>query len=158
VPDAAAIIAFPGNLPITFLLGNPIDLTGLTNLAFDIPRDGFISSLSGTFNLTATVTILPGQTFIITSEIYRAPASALNTPGTNTFSSLIPVASVNVVNFNAPSVGAILPSGAYTNTAIFPLGIPISTGDRLIAVFYLQTDLNLIESVIGYASAGLNIV
>ncbi|MEG0274883.1 MAG: exosporium glycoprotein BclB-related protein, partial [Longicatena sp.] len=171
---AAAIIPFSSGLPITVttiaggLVGTPafvgfgssaaglsivggvIDLTNaagtLTNFAFSMPRAGTITGISAFFSTTAALSLV-GSNVTITATLYRS-----TTPN-NSFTA-VPGATLNL----SPTLTGILAIGTITSGTLTGLNINVTNQTRLLLVFTATaTGLTLINSVVGYASAGIAI-
>ena len=125
--------------------GNTIDLTGIPSEAFSVPRNGNITAISATFNYFLDLN--RGGLTTITAQIYRAPVGSDIFTATN--------ARVDL----APPVAGVPAGITFGSAEIEP--VPVSTGDRLLMVFFISSVINppaLIFSVSGTASAGINIV
>jgi len=129
------------------VLGPTIDLTNVTNFAFSVPRDGTITSIAAFFSTTAELSLV-GSTVTITAQLYSSTAPD------NTFS---PVAGTVVTL--APALTGVLAVGTISTGALTGLTIPVTAETRLLMVFSITaTGTSLINSVLGYASAGVTIV
>lgn len=140
-----AFIGFGTNILSPTVLGATIDLSGLFNEAFSVPRAGTLTAISASFTLTAAVTLLGTTT--INAQIYRAPA------GSNTFTPT--GVSVDL----APPVTGVLAVGTtvFGSSSNFP-PVPVAVGDRLLMVFSSTTSgTDLAGVVVGTASAGITI-
>lgn len=177
LPGGGAIIPFASGLPITMatiagglvgtaglvgfgssasnvtVAGGLIDLTctvlgPLLDFAFSVPRAGTITSIAATFSTTVGLT-LPGTVVTITAQLYFAPATS------NTFAP-IPGAAVTLV----PPLTGVVALGTISSGIISGLSIPVLPGDRLMMVFTATAagTGTLLTTVVGYASAGVNIV
>ena len=130
--------------------GGFIDLTGASgmnlNMAFSVPRDGTITSLSGSFSTTLAHSLI-GSNITVTAQLYQADASS------NIFTP-IPGALVTM----APAYSGILPMGAITSGITPGLNIPVIAGTRMLLVFSAIADgISLVNTLTGYASAGVAI-
>jgi BclB C-terminal domain-containing protein len=144
-------VGFGNSAPGTSDLGDTIDLTGspgtLLNFAFSVPRAGTISAVAAFFSTTAALTLV-GSTITITARLYSS-----TTPN-NTFS-LIDGATVTL----APALTGIVAIGTISNGIATGLSISVSAQDRLLVVFSATAaGLSLINTVEGYASAGITIL
>jgi BclB C-terminal domain-containing protein len=128
-----------GVFPLNFFL----DLTELPDL-FSLPRDAKITSLAAFFSTTGTL-VLTGTTVAITAQLYKAaPATTVFTP--------VLEASVTLT----PSLTGTVSAGTVSSGQITGLSIPITAGTRLLMVFSITAaGTSLINTVVGYASAGL---
>jgi BclB C-terminal domain-containing protein len=119
----------------------------LLNFAFSVPRAGTISSVAAFFSTTAALALI-GSTITITAQLYSS-----TTPD-NTFS---PIADTAVTL--SPALTGIIAIGTISNGIVTELSIPVSAQDRLLMVFSITAaGLSLINTVEGYASAGITIV
>ncbi|WP_330999687.1 exosporium glycoprotein BclB-related protein, partial [Bacillus amyloliquefaciens] len=130
--------------------GGAIDLTGaggtLLNFAFSVPRSGTITSIAAYFSTTAALSLV-GSTVTITAQLYSS------TVPNNTFTP-IPGASVTL----APPLTGVLSIGSISNGITTGLNIAVTPQTRLLMVFSATaTGLSLINTVAGYASAGVTI-
>ncbi|KAA5532494.1 hypothetical protein F0919_17060 [Taibaiella lutea] len=146
-----SLVGFGSSATGVSLLGTTIDLTGaggtLLNFAFVAPRSGTISSMTAHFSLTAAVSLL-GTSVNINAQLYSAPS------GSNTFSP-VPGAVVTL----APGLSGVSLAIGTTATGITTgLSIPVVAGNRYLLVFSsTASGLNLVNTIAGYASAGINI-
>ena len=174
VPGTGAIIPYASGLPISLttiagglagipafigfgssaqgltLLGSTIDITNaagtLSNFAFQVPRAGIITSFSAFFSTTVGLS-LPGSTVAVRAQIYQSA-----TPN-NVFS---PIAGT-LINLT-PSLTGIVAIGTLLNGSLTGLNIPVTAQTRLMLVFSATASgLTLLNTVAGYASAGLSI-
>ncbi|MFJ5750121.1 exosporium glycoprotein BclB-related protein [Peribacillus frigoritolerans] len=142
----SSAIGFGTAIPGLTILGGAIDLTGLLNEAFTVPRAGTITSIAATFSTTVGLT-LPVGSATITAQLFRAPA------GSNIFTA-IPGATVVLA---PPLTGIVLP-GTISQGVTAGLAIPVSPGERLMMVFsVVGTGITLATAVVGAASAGVAI-
>jgi BclB C-terminal domain-containing protein len=122
-----------------------IDAAQLTNVAFSVPRDGIITSISGFFSTTVALSLI-GAPVSVQFQLYQAP------PGSNTFSA-IPGATATL----SPMSGLIV-IGTTSFGTTSGLSIPVTAGSRLLLVSSVFAPGSpFILSVIGYASAGVAI-
>lgn len=145
-----AFIGFGSSAPGLTVLGSSIDLTNpsgtLSNFAFSMPRAGTITSLSAYFSTTAALSLL-GSTITIRAQLYVS-----NTPN-NVFTP-IPGAIVNL----SPALSGTISIGTISSGITTGLSIPVTAGSRLLMVYSAQASgLSLINTVVGYASAGIEI-
>ena len=139
-----SLIGFGSAVPGISLIGADIDLLGLINYSFSVPRAGNLTAISASFTTTVSLTILSPAT--VQARIYRAPS------GSTLFS---PTSAL--VNLT-PAIPALAAIGTYrSGTATFA-PIPVAAGDRLLMVFSITTTgFTLATVVTGSASAGLSI-
>jgi len=145
-----SLIGFGSSGPTLTVLGASIDLTGtggasLLNFAFSVPRAGTITSLAAYFSTTAALAVL-GTSVTITAQIYSSP-----TPN-NIFS---PIGTPVTLTLPGP---AVFPIGT-VRSGIVNFSTPVTAGTRLLMVFSAtEPGGTLINSALGYASAGYTIV
>ncbi len=144
-----AFIGFGSSAPGTSILGPTIDLNGAStpvNMAFSVPRDGTITSMSAFFSSTIALSLV-GSTVTITAQLYSSTAPD------NNFTA-IPGAVVTL----APGFTGIVALGSTSNGTANGLAIPVTAGTRLLLVFSATASgSSLINTISGYASAGVNI-
>lgn len=145
-----AFIGFGSSAPGLTVLGSSIDLTNpsgtLSNFAFSMPRAGTITSLSAYFSTTAALSLL-GSTITIRAQLYVS-----NTPN-NVFTP-IPGAVVNL----SPTLSGTISIGTISSGITTGLSIPVTAGSRLLMVYSAQASgLSLVNTIVGYASAGIEI-
>ena len=150
IAGTPAFIGFGTSAEGLTVLGATIDLTGgpgiAINEAFSAPRDGTITSMAAYFSTTVALALV-GTTITITAQLYES-----TTPD-NTFS---PVAGTAVSL--APALTGVLGSGTMSNGIVTGLNIPVTAESRYLMVFSIAaTGVSLINTVAGYASAGLTI-
>ncbi len=127
-------------------MGGTIDTTALTNFAFSMPRDGTITSIAAFFSTTVALTLV-ATTVTLNAQLY------ISTTPDNTFT---PVAGTLVTL--APALTGVLAIGTVSNGILTGLSIPVAAEDRLLMVFSATADgITLINTVTGYASAGVDI-
>ena len=145
-----SFVGFGSSAASLSVLGATIDLTGaagtLLNFAYSVPRAGTITDIAAYFSVT-TALALVGSTITITAQLYSS-----TTPD-NTFS---PIAGTAVTL--APALIGAVAIGAVSNAILTGLSIPVTAQTRLLMVFSTTaTGLSLINTVLGYASAGVAI-
>ncbi|MGC5771964.1 collagen-like repeat preface domain-containing protein [Paenibacillus pabuli] len=146
-----SLIGFGSSATGISLVGGTIDLTGtlvgpLINFAFSAPRDGVITSLAAYFSTTVALSLVD-STVTITAQLFSSP-----TPN-NAFTA-VPGAVVTL----APSLTGIVGLGSISSGITTGLAIPVTAQTRLLLVFSATaTGLTLVNTVVGYASGGLNI-
>lgn len=147
----SALLGFGSSVSgVSLLGGSTIDLTGaggtLLNFAFVSPRSGTITSMAAQFSTTAALSLV-GTTVTVTAQLYSAPA------GSNSFSP-VPGATVTL----APAITGVIAIGNVSNGITTGLSIPVTAGSRYLMVFSATAaGLSLVNSAVGYGSAGLNI-
>lgn len=140
-----AIIAFGDNLPLLTALGTEIDLTGLTDLSFMVPRDGTITEISVFFSLTAGIDLV-GTTATVHAQLYGA------NPASNT---LTEIAGTDVAL--APGFTGLIAIGG-TATVTQAVNVPVVAGTRLALVLFIEVEgIAIATALIGTASAGITI-
>jgi len=140
-----SLVGFGSAVPGISLVGVDINLLGLINYSFSVPRAGNLTAISASF--TTTLAISLGSDALVQARIYRAPS------GSTTFS---PTSAL--VNLT-PAIPIIALPGTYrSGTATFA-PISVAAGERLLMVFSITTTtgLALATTVTGSASAGLSI-
>lgn len=145
-----SLIGFGASAPSVGVLGATIDLTNaagtLTNFAFSMPRSGTITSISAYFSVTTALSIV-GSTLTITAQLYSSP-----TP--NNIFAPITGASVTLT----PTLGGTINVGDLATGITSDLNIPITPQTRLLLVFSATASgTSLVNSIVGYASAGVTI-
>lgn len=145
-----AFVGFGSSAQGLTVLSSTIDITNasgtLSNFAFQVPRSGIITSFSAFFSTTALLP-LTGSTVTVNAQIYQSA-----TPN-NVFS---PIAGT-LINLT-PSLSGTLPIGTLLNGALTGLNIPVTAQTRLMLVFSATASgLSLVNTIVGYASAGLSI-
>ena len=145
-----AFVGFGNSAQGLTLLGTSIDITNasgtLSNFAFQVPRAGIITAFSAFFSTTVALSLI-GSTVTVNAQIYQsATPNNVFTPIAGTLISLTPSLT------GAISVGTLL------NGALTGLNIPVTAQTRLMLVFSATASgLTLVNTVAGYASAGLAI-
>ncbi len=145
-----AFVGFGSSAQGLTVLGATIDITNaagtLSNFAFQVPRAGTITSFSAFFSTTAALSLI-GSTVTVTAQIYQSV-----TPN-NVFS---PIAGT-LVNLT-PSLTGVISIGTLLNGSLTGLSIPVTARTRLMLVLSATASgLTLLNTVAGYASAGLGI-
>ncbi|WP_251637430.1 exosporium glycoprotein BclB-related protein [Sporosarcina sp. NCCP-2716] len=137
-------IGFGTAVPGVILANNTINLIGLVNEAFTVPRNGTITAISATFTLTAALSVAD-EAATVTAQIYRAPA------GSNTFSPT--GVSVDLT----PPLTSLLTVGTTLSGSAIPVApVSVAPGDRLLMVYSLS-GTSIASTVAGTASAGITI-
>ncbi len=145
-----AFVGFGSSAQGLTVLSSTIDITNasgtLSNFAFQVPRDGMITSFSAFFSTTVLLSLI-GSTVTVRAQIYQSA-----TPN-NVFS---PIAGT-LINL-APSFSGVVSVGTLLNGALTGLNIPVTAQTRLMLVFSASASgVSLLNTVVGYASAGLSI-
>ena len=145
-----AFVGFGSSAQGLTLLGSTIDITNasgtLSNFAFQLPRAGIITSFSAFFSTTVALSLV-GSTVTVRAQIYQS-----TTPN-NVFS---PIAGT-LINMT-PSLSGVLSIGTLLNGSLTGLNIPVTAQTRLMLVFSATASgLALVNTITGYASAGLSI-
>lgn len=142
-----SFIAFGNSAPGKVSLGGKIDLTGLTDFTFLMPRDGMITSIAAFFS-TSVELALPDTTLAISAQLYESTA-----PPGNIFTP-VPGAAVTLT----PALSGSVPAGTAGSGITTGLAIPVDASARLLMVFSATAaGTALINTVLGYASAGVAI-
>ncbi len=145
-----AFVGFGSSAQGLTLLGATIDITNasgtLSNFAFQVPRAGIITSFSVFFSTTAALSLV-GSTVTVNAQIYQSV-----TPN-NVFA---PIAGTLISL--APSLTGVISVGTLLNGTLTGLNIPVTAQTRLMLVLSATASgLSLVNTVAGYASAGLGI-
>lgn len=143
----AVAVGSASNLPVMVNSGI-IDLTGSTsNVAFVVPRNGTITSLSGFFANITNLSLIE-TTLTIKGQLYQSedPQSSLFVP--------VPGAMINL----NPGLTGIVSVGQTLSGSLSGLAIPVAQGTRLMMVYSISTSgLSLAQNISGTISGGLNI-
>ncbi|MCI9015354.1 MAG: hypothetical protein HFI59_15715, partial [Lachnospiraceae bacterium] len=145
-----AFVGFGSSAQGLTLLGSTIDITNasgtLSNFAFQVPRSGIITSFSAFFSTTLALSLI-GSTVTVRAQIYQSA-----TPN-NVFSPI----SGTLLNL-APALTGAVSVGTLLNGSLTGLNIPVTAQTRLMLVFSATASgVSLLNTVVGYASAGLSI-
>ncbi|MFJ7747903.1 exosporium glycoprotein BclB-related protein, partial [Peribacillus sp. NPDC097295] len=140
--NTGALIGFGSSFEGVTVGGGTITLGtgGILNYSFVAPRAGTITSISGFFSATATVTL--GAAVTIRAQIYTAPAASTTFTPTGAFVDL------------APTLGPIISIGEVAS-GTSAVAVPVAAGDKILMVFSINN--TLISTVAGFASAGISI-
>jgi BclB C-terminal domain-containing protein len=144
------VVGFGYSVPGVPLLAGVINLNSvngtLSNMAFTAPRTGIITDFIATFVNTLTFTVINGGDLL--AQIYEAPINS------NLFT-LLP-AVVGVFSFTPAQVVA---QGEIFTNGVSGLNIPVTAGNRYILAVtgMLSSEPVVIQTIVGYISAGLNI-
>jgi BclB C-terminal domain-containing protein len=144
--DTGALVGFGSSFPSVTIGGGSLTLGGVggvLDFAFVVPRAGTVTSISAFFSATVGITLTAART--VRAELWSAPANSNTFTPTGAFTLL------------APSFGPVVNIGdTASNTSAVTL--PVSTGDKLLMVFSVDTvGLDLASTLIGFASAGVEI-
>jgi BclB C-terminal domain-containing protein len=151
VDGDVALVALPAFGTWASLAVDPpieqLDLTGapglLLNTAFTVPTDGTITSVSGFFSTTATLSL-------VDSAAQMAVVVFVSTPPSNLFTVLFPA----VASFE-PFTGSVA-IGTTRSAQSLPLSIPVSAGDRLLLVVAANAEgVSLDNTLFGYFSGSI---
>ncbi|MPM87069.1 hypothetical protein SDC9_134162 [bioreactor metagenome] len=135
------LVGFGASEQALTILGASIDIAGLSNYAFSMPRDGTITSLAAYLSATAALALLAPLTYTV--QVYSST--------TDVFSP-VPGALVNIV------IGAPISIGDIFSGVTGSLSIPVAAGTRLLLVASATGGGLLVGgSVIASLSAGLGL-
>ncbi len=141
-----SLIAFGDSVNGVNLTGGNINVSNISDMAFSMPRDGIITDITAQFSTTVALS-LTGTNVTIEAQVYTAPV------GSNIFSP-VPGALVTL----APSLTGVLGTGTVVDGITTGLNIPVTAQERVLVVFSITSSgVSLINTVTGYASAGLAI-
>ena len=145
-----SLVGFGNSATGVSLVGGNIDLTGaggtLLNFSFVAPRSGTITSMAAQFSTTVALALV-GSSITVNAQLYSA------TSGSNLFS---PVPGASVVL--TPSLTGVVSIGTTATGTTTGLSIPVTAGSRYLLVYSATASgITLINTVAGYASAGVNI-
>jgi BclB C-terminal domain-containing protein len=122
----------------------PINMTTQPSLAFTIPLDGIIYSVSGFFSVTTAIANL-----VEPAHIYATLYESTD----NIFTEILG----SSVDLGAFGPGSVL-IGDYVFSTMSNLNIAISAGTRLLFVFTTTWEAASTLNIIGYASGGVGII
>ncbi|HBC27755.1 MAG TPA: hypothetical protein DC013_10120, partial [Ruminococcaceae bacterium] len=145
--NTSSAVGFGNNLAGISAASGTIDLLGLTNFAFSVPRDGIITSIAGYLTISAGLSLI-GSTVTVSAQLFQS-----TTPD-NTF-----VAVPGAVVTLAPPLTGLISIGDISSGITTGLNIPVTAETRLLLVFSadVTAGLDLAAAIAGYASAGLGI-
>jgi BclB C-terminal domain-containing protein len=145
--NTSSAIGFGSNLPGITITGGTINLAGLPNYAFSMPRNGTITSLAAFLRISAAIN-LPASSVTVTAQLYES-----TTPN-DTFTA-VPGAVVTL----APPLTGVIPIGTFLSGVTEGLNIPVTAGTRLLLIFTAEvtSGAEVAVAIVGYASAGLGI-
>ncbi|PKK95958.1 MAG: bclB domain-containing protein [Tenericutes bacterium HGW-Tenericutes-4] len=141
-----AVIAFGSSTVLPLPLTGTINLSGINDYTFIVPRDGIIDALSVFFSVTLELP-LTDSSINVRAQLYSAD------PASNTLTAL---AGTNVLL--SPSFSGTIAVGetASVNAA---LNVPVTAGTRLALIIYIENEgVEIITTLVGTVSAGLSIV
>ena len=140
------IIGFGSSATLPTVLGSTINLLGLSNIAFSVPRDATITSIAAYASVAVALTLI-GSTVTITAQLYSS-----TTPN-NVFSP-IPGAIVTL----APALTGTVTIGTVTSGITSGLSIPVTAETRLLMVFSATaTGVTLLNTAVVDTSAGITL-
>jgi len=144
----SSLLGFGSSAAGVSVLGSTIDLTGaagtLLNFAFSAPRSGTIESISAYFSTTVALALI-GTSLNVTAQLYKSTSD-------NSFSP-VPGAVVTL-----PAYTGVLTIGSIARGITTGLNIPVNAQDRFLLVYSATASgISLINSIAGYASAGVSI-
>lgn len=129
------------------LVGGLLNLASANNLSFAMPRDGYITAINYTFSLSAAVNFI-ATTVTVTAQLFTANANS------NSFSALTG-SDVNM----SPTLSGSVAIGTVSTGSLSNLNLYLARGKRVLLVVYITASgINLINTVNGYLSGGVNIV
>lgn len=138
-------MGFGSSEPSVTILGGTIDTGAILNFAYSMPRDGIITDIAGFFSTTVALALV-GSDLNLHMQLYQS-----TTPD-NIFT---PIAGAVV---DLPALTGIVAVGDTINASVHGLAIPVTADTRLLLVIYATaTGLSLINTALGYASAGVSI-
>ena len=145
-PGKQALVGY-GTSQTGLIAQGTLDVLKASSMAFCIPRDGTITSLSAFFRLAHGTTI-HGSEITLTAQIYRSDA-------TNGSFTPIPGASITL----SPPLTGTLPVGASTSGCVTGLSIPVTKGSRLVYVLSANVTggIDVATNLSGYISGGIGI-
>ena len=145
--NTSSIVGFGQNLSGVSAAGCSLNLSGLTNHAFLVPRDGTITSLAAYMSITARL-ILIGSEVTVTARLFRSATA-------DDCFELVPGAEIALAS---PLTG-LVNIGSTSSGLVSDLKIPVTAGTRLLLVFSAEVTegQDLAATVAGYTSAGLGI-
>lgn len=145
VASTGSLVGFGTAIPSVSVLGNTIDLTGILNEAFVVPRAGNITAISASFTATVGLNLLLASANV-TAQIYKAPASSSIFTATNAVVQL------------APALTGVVTVGQIVNGSANLAPIPVAQGDRLVMLYTVAgTGVTVAVALTGTASAGITI-
>ncbi|WP_318538868.1 exosporium glycoprotein BclB-related protein [Geobacillus thermoleovorans] len=144
--DTASLIGFGNSTSSISLIGNTINLGGVSNFSFTVPRNGIITAVAANFSATTGTALLGTATIRAQLYISTSPSSNIFTAIPSTLVTLNPTITFPI---------SLLQNASGIVTG---LNVPVNAGDRLLMVFSVTTSgLSIASSITGYASAGVSI-
>jgi BclB C-terminal domain-containing protein len=154
--NTVAMLGFGSSYSGASIVGGKLDLTRSNgsdptkdpyNQAFIIPRNGTITSIYTSFSTTAAMSLI-GTTLNVSAQLFKADSNS------NIFTP-ISGAAVSL----APSLTGIISAGSISTGSITGLNAAVQAGDRLMLVVVpsITSGLDMITTLTGYASAGIEI-
>lgn len=144
VAGTYSFVGFGSSAKGATALGDMINFS-VTNYAFCMPKASTISAISAYFDTTVALSLL-GTNITVRAELYFSD--------TNCFR-VLPDAFVDL----SPTLNGIINIGSQVKGTRSGLNIPVSEGTRLLMIFSVRASgLSLVNSVLGFASAGVAIV
>jgi collagen type I alpha len=144
-----ALVGFGNSISGIGLTGAVVNLTGGTginlNYGFAMPRSGVIKSISAIFSNVAALNLI-GTTVTLRAQLYSSTAG-------NTFNP-VPGASVTL----SPGLTGVVALGNTFSGSITGLSISVTSDTRLLLVISATASgLSLINTAVGYVSAGVSL-
>ncbi|WP_188114760.1 exosporium glycoprotein BclB-related protein [Paenibacillus sp. B2(2019)] len=154
--NTVAMLGFGSSYSGASIVGGKIDLTRSNgsdptkdpyNQAFIIPRNGTITSIYTSFSTTAAMSLI-GTTLNVSAQLFKADSNS------NIFT---PISGATVSL--APSLTGIISAGSISTGSTTGLNAAVQAGDRLMLVVVptITSGLDMITTLSGYASAGIEI-
>ncbi|WP_395547696.1 exosporium glycoprotein BclB-related protein [Lacrimispora sp. HJ1] len=145
--NTSSAVGFGINFSGISAASGTVNLLGLTNMAFSMPRNGIITSLAGYLSISAALSLI-GSTVTVTAQLFQS-----TTPN-NTF-----VAVPGAVVTLSPSLTGAISVGSISSGITTGLNIPVTAGTRLLLLFSAEVTagLDVAATISGYTSAGLGI-
>ncbi|MGO4548335.1 exosporium glycoprotein BclB-related protein [Paenibacillus sp. 2TAB23] len=138
-----ALVGFGSSVSNAAFIGGTIDITNGKNFAFVMPRSGTITSLNAFFSSSNAIALI-GTTVTLSAQLYEA----------NSSNSFIPVGPEVLLT---PYTG-IVSVGSIVEGENNSMSISVEKGNRYMLVFSATaTGIGLINTISGYASAGIEI-
>ncbi|WP_330659760.1 exosporium glycoprotein BclB-related protein [Caproiciproducens faecalis] len=141
-----ALVGFGSN-DTALIVGGLIDIGGSSSLAFSMPRDGTITSMSAYYSVAAAASLI-GSTVTITTQLYSS-----TTPN----DSFAPVAGALVTL--TPALTGLVNIGQTSSGLVTGLSIPVTADTRLMFVVSasVTAGIDIATTLTGFVSGGLGI-